>query len=320
MKQRTIRSNLHAVVGVAALALAVPAMAQDTGSPDEGDGEPIQITPDMVPDSRPVLPNAPRSDTPSVPPPDGSPAIVPDDRKTSGPPSVLVILAHPDDELTIAPVLARIQREGGQVTLVYATSGDAGPGLSGLEPGEELAALREDEARCAAFGLGLEEPIFWRFGDGTLADTARNADPVARDLGERIAQLIEIERPRMIMTWGPDGGYGHADHRMISNAVTQVVQAMGEDRPDLLYPAFSSGGDGEGATPPPGFEGWALTHPSLITDRIRYQIFDLDAMQVAAGCYVSQFDETARAVLTDTLHDRVWRGTILFRQAFPDAR
>ena len=57
---------------------------------------------------------------------------------------VMVILAHPDDELPMAPALSALARAEADVRLVYATSGDAGPGVSQLEPGAELAAaLRE---------------------------------------------------------------------------------------------------------------------------------------------------------------------------------
>lgn len=311
MRQRNHPPGTLALIGVAMLALAVPAMAQEA-PPETAEDEGIPVVP---PDGMDAF-----TGPPSVLAPDGSSTIVREAGRGSGVPDVLAILAHPDDELTIAPILARIRREGGNVTLVFVTSGDAGPGFSGLAPGDELAALREDEARCAAFGLGLDEPIFWRFGDGTLADTARSTDPAMRDLGERIAQLIAIEKPRMVMTWGPDGGYGHADHRMVSNAVAQLVQAMGAGRPNLLFAALPAPEEGSGTASLPGFEGWALTHPSLITDRIRYEINDLDAAQVAAGCYVSQFDETARAVLTDMLHDRIWKGTIMFREAFPGAQ
>lgn len=229
-------------------------------------------------------------------------------------PSVLAILSHPDDELVIGPVLARIAREQGEVILVFATSGDAGRGNSGLENGDDLAALREDEGRCAAFALGLEEPIFWRFGDGTLANEARNGEATMRDMGERIASLINLHEPTVVMTWGPDGGYGHADHRMTSSAVTQVVQAMGSERPDLLYAAFPAEA-GEEASPP-GFEGWARTHPSLVTDRISYEVPDLDATISAVNCYESQFPAPVRRVLAGTLHERLWRGQVPFRLAF----
>ena len=156
-----------AMAGIAALVCAQPVTAQDAQSAVDENGEEVMvITPDMVTrgDSR-VLggEDGPRSQ------PEGQTVLAPPRSSTGqSPPSVLAIFAHPDDEITIAPVLSRMARTGGEVTLVFATSGDAGPGVTTMEPGEELAALREDEAGCAAFALGLDEPIFWRLGDGTL--------------------------------------------------------------------------------------------------------------------------------------------------------
>jgi LmbE family N-acetylglucosaminyl deacetylase len=136
------------------------------------------------------------------------------------PPSALAILAHPDDEITIAPVLARIARDGGKVTLIYATSGDAGPGSSGLEHADAIGAMREKEGRCATFALGIDEPVFWNLGDGELAPMARAPESAARRaLAMTRAAILEAQ-PDVILTWGPDGGYGHADHRMVSAIVT----------------------------------------------------------------------------------------------------
>lgn len=232
---------------------------------------------------------------------------------------MLAIFAHPDDEITIAPVLSRIARTGGEVTLVFATSGDAGPGVSALEPGPELAALREDEAGCSAFALGLDAPIFWRLGDGTLATMARAPDSAASDLAQRVAALIAIEQPDIVMTWGPDGGYGHADHRMVSNLVTQIVQEMGEGRPDLLYSVLPASAGGE-QQQIPGFDGWARIDPSLTTDRLRYELIDLEATRIAVDCHQSQFDATARAYLPEMLHREIWQGSVYFRLAFPRTR
>jgi len=229
------------------------------------------------------------------------------------PPPVLVLMSHPDDEITIAPILSRLARDGGTVTIAFATSGDAGPGVTDMEPGAALAELRENEARCAAFALGLPEPQFWRMGDGTLGNTPRAEGSPARELIGLVREVIAQTKPRVIMTWGPDGGYGHGDHRMLSAAVTQVVQGMGDDRPDLLYSAIPPGPQAE----LPEFEQWATTHPSLITDRIRYQPRDLNAARSALACYESQFSPEVRAGLIDLLGSAVWRGTIHFRLAFP---
>jgi LmbE family N-acetylglucosaminyl deacetylase len=230
---------------------------------------------------------------------------------------VLAILAHPDDEIVMAPVLARLAREGGEVALVFATSGDAGPGVSGMEPGAALAALREDEGQCAATALGAGEPIYWRFSDGELGEGARNSQDTIRSLSARISALIAAQKPTTILTWGPDGGYGHIDHRMISNAVTQVVQEEGEDRPELLYAALPT--PDETAVGLPGFEDWATLHPSLVTHRLSYADADLASAAAALDCYGSQFDPAIRAALPGLLHQQVWRGTVAFRSAFGEA-
>ncbi len=228
-------------------------------------------------------------------------------------PKVLVLLAHPDDEVLLAPALSRIARTGGDVTIVFATSGDAGSGLSGLKKGQDLARLRESEAKCSAFALGLKEPEFWQLGDGTLAKDAHLPDSVARTLITHVDRAIAKVQPNVVLTFGPDGASGHSDHRMMSGATTQVVQAMDVDRPELLYIALPSDG------PPdlPGFEGWARVNPALITDRIGYEPTDLDAAQAAVQCYGSQFDDATKASLIDALNQRVWRGRVQLRLAFP---
>ncbi len=305
----TLAALMAGMTGTGALAQDAPAQSP------QSDGDSIAIPARPADGQEQVLP-----------PPSGNPAFIPPGlgAPTPSAPSVLVILAHPDDEITMAPVLSRIARTGSTVTLIFATSGDAGPGFSGMEPGEQLGELRENEARCSAFALGLPEPTFWQLGDGKLADLARQdgarqsaeGEEEALSLTARIAAIIAQENPRTIMTWGPDGGYGHADHRMISNAVTQVVQSMDDERPDLLYTAIPDGDRGD----LPGFEGWATIHPSLITDRIRYEPFDLEATRTAVACYESQFGVEARTALADILHAQLWEGTVYFRLAFVNPR
>lgn len=306
MQRLTLSIGALALVGAA---LATPVTAQDAG--EEAEDDVIYLTPDSVPRRTPPT----QGEVPTLPDPDTGRAR-PDSpagpRSRATPPSVLVVLAHPDDEITIAPVLARIAREGGSVTLVFATSGDVGPGVSGMEPGPELAGLRESEARCSAFALGLPEPQFWQLGDGQLSVMARAPDSRARQLTAKVSALIGELRPRLVITWGPDGGYGHADHRMVSNIVTEVVQAMNDDRPDLLYPALPASED-----TPEQFAGWAKTHPSLVTDRIRYELIDIDAARTAIDCHQSQFPAEARAELPSLLDRSVWQGQVHFRLAFP---
>jgi len=136
-------------------------------------------------------------------------------------PSVLAILAHPSDEIMIAPVLARVARNGGEVAVAFATSGEAGATVNAIAPGASLAAMREDEARCSAFAMGLPEPAFWQFGDSSQgadesASSARDAETPA--LTQRIAALISLHSPQVVITWEPEAGLGDPDHARVSRA------------------------------------------------------------------------------------------------------
>ena len=70
--------------------------------------------------------------------------------------TIMAVFAHPDDESTVGPVLAKYVREGATVHLVIATDGRLGVNdFSGLEAGDGLAAIRREEMKCAATALGV---------------------------------------------------------------------------------------------------------------------------------------------------------------------
>ena len=66
--------------------------------------------------------------------------------------SLLVALAHPDDEIFHGGVLAHLSDRGARVTLVCATDGEAGKPHPSVGPVDDLGALRVEELRrsCAA--------------------------------------------------------------------------------------------------------------------------------------------------------------------------
>lgn len=220
--------------------------------------------------------------------------------------SVVVVLAHPDDELPMAPAIAALVREGMFVSLIYATPGDAGPGVSGIAKGEALAAIRHGEAQCAGRALGVAEVVNLGFGDGRLADHVRD--------GSLEAALVDrIGEADTVLTWGPDGGYGHADHRMMSALSSQIVQAMpAEARPELRYVGIPAGS----LPPVPEMAIWAVTDPTLLTKSIAYTPADLKAATAAAQCHVTQFDEATRAGMMPLFDATMWRGKVHFRPAF----
>lgn len=224
--------------------------------------------------------------------------------------TLLAIFAHPDDELTVAPLLSKYAREGHQVHIAYATSGDQGPGVSGMTRGRQLAEVREDEARCAGNALGLTTINFAGFGDGTLGAATNPPGSMMAEVTLKIGQLINAIRPDVIVTWGPEGGYGHPDHRLVSAAVTQVVQATGEGAPRLVYPGLPTM---DASQLPVEFQNWAMTHPDRLNLTVAYDIADLEATRAAFMCHETQFDAQYRTTAPLFLHGVVWQNAIRLR-------
>lgn len=149
--------------------------------------------------------------------------------------SVLAVFAHPDDEITIGPLLAHYAAKGARITLVVVTSGQKGVSEHAKIPaGEGLGRIREEESRAACRAYGIEPPIFFGEQDGALGSMERDKQIVAR-LREIIGEL----KPSVVITWGADGLTGHADHRAVGNLVTEVFQMWqrgARDRSDRYAP------------------------------------------------------------------------------------
>ena len=145
------------------------------------------------------------------------------------PRTIVALLAHADDETAVGPALARYAREGVQVQMIIVTDGSGGSGKQTYlqrpdsgPVGDALVKARADEARCAATTLGAREPILLGFPDGKLGDYLGDRTLMSR-LTDRIAKEIERLQPDVVVTWGPDGGTGHPDHRIVSNIATTIT-------------------------------------------------------------------------------------------------
>src|SRR6516225_9727065 len=129
---------------------------------------------------------------------------------------LLAVLAHPDAEsLGFGGTLARYAHEGIETYLVTATRGEAGRFGSLGKAGDpvEVGRVREAELRAAAV-LGIREVSILGYPDGAV-------DQVSSDIAiGAIASHIRRIRPHVIVTFGPDGGYGHPDHIAISQFTT----------------------------------------------------------------------------------------------------
>jgi LmbE family N-acetylglucosaminyl deacetylase len=138
---------------------------------------------------------------------------------------LMCVLAHPDDEsLGVGGTLAKYASEGIEIELVTATRGERGwagpaednPGLDGL------GQIRTAELLAAARVLGLKQVSFLNYIDGDL-DQAQPAEAI----GKIVAHLRRF-RPHVVLTFGPDGAYGHPDHIAISQFTTAAIVAAAQ--------------------------------------------------------------------------------------------
>ena len=132
----------------------------------------------------------------------------------------MCVLAHPDDEsLGTGGTLAKYAAEGVETYLVTATRGERGRfGDGGERPSADVVGeTREAELRAAAKELGIREVVLLGYPDGVL-DTV---DPAIAQAA--IAVHLRRIRPHVVITFGPEGAYGHPDHIAISQMTTAAV-------------------------------------------------------------------------------------------------
>lgn len=148
--------------------------------------------------------------------------------------SLLVVMAHPDDEsMGNGGMIFRHTQAGLPVDLICATRGGAGWGgkPEGRRP-EELPLIRTQELQKAAELLGIRDLVVWDYPDGALATSDQ------QEIASRIEQEIRQRRPDVVVGWGPDGGYGHPDHIALgacTDAAITRLKANHQHRPKAHY-------------------------------------------------------------------------------------
>ncbi|AWB67410.1 hypothetical protein C2869_13600 [Saccharobesus litoralis] len=126
--------------------------------------------------------------------------------------SVLVVLAHPDDETWLSGSLALFSQQKKHIQVIYATSGGAGKDRSGRGlSGANLAKVREQESIAALKKLGVKlPPIFWRLDDKQL-----EAVDYAKQIEQQLKSLSDKRHYELFISFGKTGITGHLDHIFI---------------------------------------------------------------------------------------------------------
>jgi N-acetyl-1-D-myo-inositol-2-amino-2-deoxy-alpha-D-glucopyranoside deacetylase len=154
----------------------------------------------------------------------------------TAPRRLLLVHAHPDDEtLWTGGLIARYAAAGVEVSLVTCTLGEQGEvipeELRGLaaDQADQLGGYRVGELRAACTALGVTDQRFlggigrWRDSGMVVEAGARASTPVdlhprafaAGALSDQVDALVGVlaeVAPQVVVSYGPDGGYGHPDH------------------------------------------------------------------------------------------------------------
>jgi len=154
---------------------------------------------------------------------------------------LLLVHAHPDDEtITTGATMARYAAEGAHVTLVTCTLGEEGeilvPALAGLaaDRADQLGGYRIGELARAMAALGVTDHRFLggagRYRDSGMIGTPQNEHPRAfwrasvAEAAEQLAAVVREVRPQVVITYDPDGLYGHPDHIQAHRVTMRAIE------------------------------------------------------------------------------------------------
>lgn len=142
---------------------------------------------------------------------------------------LMVVMPHPDDEcFGCAGTMARYGAEGATVTLVTMTRGGAGL-WNGRQSGDlrHLTDVRELELRDAAAELGVHFLEVFDYPDGALEKVEGVESVRDRFVGD-IVRCLRSHRPQVVLCFGPEGAYGHPDHKVVSRLTVQACALSGQ--------------------------------------------------------------------------------------------
>ena len=145
---------------------------------------------------------------------------------------LLVITAHPDDEVLLAGgTLAALSDAGEETGVVCLTRGELGPIADPkLATRATLADVRLGELKAACAELGVGFVKCYRRQDGNLRFSNRG------QIAGQVTRLLDQRRPDAVITFGEDGLYYHPDHIATCELVARAIARA--ERPPTLYRAI----------------------------------------------------------------------------------
>lgn len=163
---------------------------------------------------------------------------------------VVAVHAHPDDEaLFTGGALASLAGRGADVLVVTCTLGEEGEVIGERyqhlvnDHADQLGGFRIHELNEALGFLGVRGEFLGgagKYRDSGMAGSPASKNPKAFvNSGQRavddVVAVFERERPHLVITYDPNGGYGHPDH-IRAHEITHAA-AKQVDIPRILWSA-----------------------------------------------------------------------------------
>jgi LmbE family N-acetylglucosaminyl deacetylase len=154
--------------------------------------------------------------------------------------TLMAVHAHPDDEATgTGGVLAKYSAEGVRTVLVTCTDGRCGDGPDGVKPGDPghdvstVIAMRAQELEKSCAVLGVSDLELLGYGDSGMMGWPMNEAPDSfwqtpvDEAADRLAELFRQYRPDVVVTYDPNGFYGHPDHIQAHRITMRAAELTG---------------------------------------------------------------------------------------------
>ena len=171
-------------------------------------------------------------------------------------PRLLFVHAHPDDEtLTTGGSIAHYTARGADVRVITCTLGEEGEVIGerwaqlAVDQADQLGGYRIGELTAALTALGVDRPRYLG-GAGRWRDSGMEGTParhrqrfVDGDFAEQtgvLAAAIDDLRPHVVVTYDPNGGYGHPDHIHTHRLTTAAVDAATWTVPKFYWTVTSA--------------------------------------------------------------------------------